>query len=89
MEDYHNLEHGYLIDGIRLLLQIKQNVSIAYGPRTANAVAHRLASEAYESDNKLEWTDAVPFMLKDGLGERPVLGSLARAGEEAEAKLPK
>ena len=48
--DYLSLEFGNIVDGICVELHcIDDIISVAYAPRAANAAAHRLAGEAYES----------------------------------------
>ncbi|KAL6135234.1 hypothetical protein ACLB2K_067462 [Fragaria x ananassa] len=67
IQEYLSLEHSNIIDDIHQLLANLNTVSISFAPRTANAVAHRLASEAFESVGFVHWMDVIPVMLRDAL----------------------
>ncbi|KAL6214433.1 hypothetical protein ACLB2K_013867 [Fragaria x ananassa] len=65
--DYLSLEFGNILHDIHHYLTRLQNVSIKFAPRTTDAVAHRLASIAFDSDTQLEWLNSIPFSLRDAL----------------------
>lgn len=48
-QDYQILEFGKVLDDIVQMLQQGSGISIAFVPRTANVVAHRLVAEAFQS----------------------------------------
>lgn len=61
------MEHSNIINDIHKLLANLNTVSISFAPRTAFAVADRLASEAFESVGFVHWMDVIPVMLRDTL----------------------
>ncbi|KAL6129176.1 hypothetical protein ACLB2K_072529 [Fragaria x ananassa] len=67
LHDYIYLEYGNIINDIHGLLEGFEDVYISFAPRTANAVAHRLASDAFESVGYVQWMDVIPYMLRDTL----------------------
>ncbi|XP_061999427.1 uncharacterized protein LOC133716785 [Rosa rugosa] len=70
--DIANLNHeaianGALIDDIKVAVDALHNVSISYGSRTGNAVAHRLAGIVYEANTSMFWFDQVLECILDVL----------------------
>lgn len=65
--DYLSLEFGNILYDIHRYLTRLHNVSVKFAPQTTNAVAHRLASIAFDLDTQLEWLNSITFSLRDAL----------------------
>ncbi|XP_062028992.1 uncharacterized protein LOC133744998 [Rosa rugosa] len=64
---YDLIDYSAIIDDIRMTLASFLGVQICFAPRTCNAVAHRLASIAFDENYTSVWIDKVPECILDVL----------------------
>ncbi|XP_062028850.1 uncharacterized protein LOC133744829 [Rosa rugosa] len=56
-----------LIEDIKVGARVFQDISFVHAPRSANCVAHRLASHAFENEGSFEWFAQAPELILDAI----------------------